>query len=722
MTALLSTLLSLALLPQAPSTTPVPARPLPVAWNAPFSGLWIDPVPDVAGRHWCRGTRYKMSFGADGASYVPLLGHTASRSYPIAFRLEGAASAVPERQGTRFAFDRGEVVERWDLFADGAEQSFVLDAPPRGNELVITIETDLRFAGAGPDGLCFRGEGKGRVLYGHAVGIDARGYRTPLKTTFEGGRIHLALPTVAAYPLVVDPLVSTVDVALQEVADNLEPDVALHAGTGRWAVVMTERLSALDSDLKLRRFDLAGNAVDTDFLEVSSQIASEPAIACSQGGAKFMAVWRQAGLDIIARGVTANGALPDAPVTVGNGVVALGTFCLRPDIGGSEGSGFLTTYTFEGTSIPPSITCRTLSDTAVVGTGINILTGTGCLSSAVSDRRLPSNDWLVAFCRQSASCAFGGDIGYAAVDVNGTLANATTTVAGGVLDDDRHVDVAWNGSRGLIVWDRDMGSHHDVMLRIVRKTGAGYQFVGAEHDLSVEEPGGIPANDQQEPIVACDGVRFLCCYKEGSNGLVVGTGVGVAGAGLLFHEGHEFLINNALPHDVIGVAGGAPGPDSDTRWLVVADERLGLNDHDVRGVFYDGLVAANMFTTVGTGCTPISGTRPLIAVTGSSAVGDTFTVATSNTTALPFLIAGLPQTPTTFCQYLVTRRCQQGVALPALAVVFGGALSVTVPADTGLVGVRFAFQGIDLLAAGACNASLFGAAFAVTDTIVATVR
>ncbi|MCA8976458.1 MAG: hypothetical protein KDC98_17190 [Planctomycetes bacterium] len=79
-------------------------------------------------------------------------------------------------------------------------------------------------------------------------------------------------------------------------------------------------------------------------------------------------------------------------------------------------------------------------------------------------------------------------------------------------------------------------------------------------------------------------------------------------------------------------------------------------------------------------------------------------------------------TPQTLCSYLVTRRCQQGVALPPLAVVFGTSLGVSMPPSPGLVGVRLAFQSVDLLATGACNASLFGAAFAVSDTIVATVR
>lgn len=91
--------------------------------------------------------------------------------------------------------------------------------------------------------------------------------------------------------------------------------------------------------------------------------------------------------------------------------------------------------------------------------------------------------------------------------------------------------------------------------------------------------------------------------------------------------------------------------------------------------------------------------------------------------ALPFMVAGAPQDPaTTLCTFLLTRRCRQGVASPFLVTHFGSALAVQVPPSAGLVGLEIAFQGLDVLAPGACSANLFGAAFSVTDTIVATIR
>ena len=64
-----------ALLAQGPSPRHVPEAPVPPAAilaSAPFHGVWIDHDAARDGRVWCRGDRYKMSFGADGAQYLPL--------------------------------------------------------------------------------------------------------------------------------------------------------------------------------------------------------------------------------------------------------------------------------------------------------------------------------------------------------------------------------------------------------------------------------------------------------------------------------------------------------------------------------------------------------------------------------------------------------------------------------------------------------------------------
>jgi hypothetical protein len=245
---------SAALLAQDRTPHLAPADPTPPASilaSAPFDGVWIDPEPARDGRFWCRGNRYKMSFGTDGARYVPLFSSRAPRHFPMAFHLVGAPDAAPERRGSGFVFRRGSIEERWELTPAGVEQSFVLPSRPLGNALVIEVATALPFTGADAAGLHFLAGGWGEVVYGHATAIERDGDRVPLPTTFAAGAIRIELPTELQFPLVVDPFVTTIGVASNEAFDNRNPDVAYSADADRWCVVMEERVSVLDTDIKV---------------------------------------------------------------------------------------------------------------------------------------------------------------------------------------------------------------------------------------------------------------------------------------------------------------------------------------------------------------------------------------------------------------------------------------------------------------------------------------
>ncbi|MCA8948451.1 MAG: hypothetical protein KDE27_03055, partial [Planctomycetes bacterium] len=667
----------------------------------------------------------KIGFGRAGAMLVPLLGHGCSRSYPISFRLVGADDADVERHGDRFVIHhRGlhtGIEERWDLTPDQVEQSFVLAAAPAADELRIGAATDLTFAGHGSDGLVFRGEGEGRVLYGDAVAIEADGRRTTLSTRFDAGVIRIGVPQGLTYPLVVDPVVAVVDVALDEVADNKNPDVAHHVAGNTWAVVMEERVSTLDTDVKVRRFDAAGNVTDTDFLELGSAIADHPVIACAQGTGTFVSVWEEGLFDLMGRPLGAANASPGGVNVVQAGTPALGLTVTQPAIAGSEFDKCLVTYVENAPATVPFLMFETLNNAAVGSNRTTLTSSAGCLSAAVAENRAPSHEWVVAITDQILGCG-AGDIQFIVVDLQGAITHPLTTVTGALLDDDRRADVAWNGSEGLIVWDRDQGSYRDIMGRIVRRTAAGYGFVGGERNLSQLEPGTTASVDRYAPRVATDGVRFVYCYEEGSNGNIFAASVGRSGTALLFHEGHMPVMTNGQDHDGRDIEARMSGVTTQSRFFVVADERDGINDHDVGGVLFDGLAAGSTLAAVQTGCQPIGGVEPAISVTGTAAVGGTFTVTSSGHTGAPVLVFGIPQTPQTLCSYFVTRRCQQGVALPPMNTIFGTRFSIIIPVDTAFVGLRLAAQSIDLLANGACSANLFGVPFATSDTIVATVR
>lgn len=710
--------------PLGPSAVPTP--PPQIFVSQPSHGVWIDPDPARDGRLWCRGDRYKMSFGANGAAYVPLFSSRTPQHYPLAFHLAGATEAAPQRRGDGYVFERGAIEERWELKPEGAEQSFVLKTRPVGDALVIEVATALPFVGADGKGLHFRAEGWGDVVYGHAIAIEGSGARSPLTTTFAGGAIHIALPRDATYPLVVDPFVTTIGVASNEAFDNRNPDVAYEAVANRWCVVMEERVSILDTDIKVRRFAADGTLLDTDYFETSGAVADQPAVAASgplqaSGTGNFCVVWRERSLDIVARSVVSSSPTPGTPIVIFDAVGVVGSFALRPDVAGAPTGQFLIVYVQENTVLPPRIGYGRIGGLSGNSLGNVLLTTTGCVTPHVANAIGVNPDWAIAWNHQSSGC-LGGDVHLAVLNTALGVELQPTPIATSAFDDDRHVDVAWNGTQGIVVWDRDQGSHHDILGQAFERTAAGYSLLGGIRNLTALEPGVTLSADQTDPVIGTDGLRFVVAYLEGSTPKPICATFAIVNNSIVCHEGHVPIATANLDHENLGIASSGP-LDGNSHYFVVTDERDGINDYDIQGLFYDGRSPGAFFSTVNTGCLPLGASEAQLAVAGTSDVGHSFVVTMTGHRALPFVLAGFPQNPTTtLCTLLVQRQCRQGVAFPLLSMNFGAQLTVFVPRDPGLVGLPLAFQGVDILATGACGPTLFGAAFAVTDTIVATIR
>ncbi len=718
-----------ALVAQAPvPTSPTPPPPAQILVSAPFDGVFVDDAPARDGRYWARGRHYKMSFGADGAAYLPLFRSDAPRHWPLRFGLPGRGEVVPvmHERGAILAAPGYPIEEHWDLQPTGAEQSFVLHSAPVGGVLVVLVEGDLPFGGSDARGHHFLVEGFGEVVYGQAVAIGSAGERTPLRSSFQSGAIRIELPSDAKYPLVVDPFVSTIGVASNEAFDNRNPDVAFDASNNIWCVVMTERVSALDTDLKVRRFDADGVLLDTDYFEAGGDVVADPSVCASlrvttsSGG--FLVAWQERSVDIIAREILSGASLPSSRLVIYSGAIVGGSRGMRPDVAGSPLSTFLVVFVVEDLLALPELRARRVSQGVISGAEQVLAVLSGCITPKLADMQPGLSHWPIAWSDQISGC-LAGDVKFMAVNINLGIEATPMVIAGAVVDDDRHVDLAWNGTHGLIVWDRDRGSHHDVFGQAFTHTAAGYQTVGAIRNLSALEPGITLTADQEEPVVATDGVRFAVSYLEGNNHNPICATFAVVNGSIVCHEGHVPIATAPLAHDdhAIAAMGTSGGPT--TRYFVVTDERDGSNDFDVQGLFYDGRQSGAMFATVNTGCAPIGGTEPRIAVSGGSDVGNSFSVQLSNTVGLPFVLVGLPQVPSVvLCTYLGLRRCHRGVVSPFLATTFGSGLAVGVPQSASFVGLELAFQGLDLLSTGACPSSLFGAAFTVTDTIVATIR
>jgi hypothetical protein len=279
-------------------TTLEAEEPAGPARGSPLSGLDLAalPVPPLLidepgdGAIWVRGTTYKASFSAAGATYVPYLGSHAPRNFPVRFVLAGAwaggtalpvASRIaPRREGGRIVFDRGALRERYECAAERIEQVFVVDGVPPGGDLVVRmeLETDLEMAESGDGGLDVAAAGLGGVRDGGAVAFDAAGRRVDAVRSRAGRAIELRVPAAfvaaAAGPITIDPVISTSCLVCTPFVNNRNPDVSYDATTDRFLAVYEMVFSAMDTDIRSIELDSNGVFVPGSIADIDNTTVS----------------------------------------------------------------------------------------------------------------------------------------------------------------------------------------------------------------------------------------------------------------------------------------------------------------------------------------------------------------------------------------------------------------------------------------------------------------
>jgi hypothetical protein len=261
------------------SQQPVPARALGEATGAgrdpfhtPIHTAVADPVGGTYGT-WAAGSRYKVSFH-DGMAFYPVLGADYPTNLPLRWKTRSVRAGGQELVTTeprpsstawRFEYDLGGVTEVYEVRTDGLEQMFVVrQRPAAGGDLVVEGEvfTALRAAERYPQHAALRfvdGAGNAILDYGAAVAVDANGARTAMTTSYDDGRIRLTLDGAwlaqAAFPLTVDPLLSTVIVATHSSAQASVPDVARDDEANQLCTTYGRAVSAGDYDLWARITD-----------------------------------------------------------------------------------------------------------------------------------------------------------------------------------------------------------------------------------------------------------------------------------------------------------------------------------------------------------------------------------------------------------------------------------------------------------------------------------
>jgi hypothetical protein len=215
---------------------------------------------------------YKAEADAEGFTIVPFRGADAPRSWPWRWSTtrvaRGEQELAPDASGElRYTGElavreHGLWRERWELRANGVEQSWVFDAlPAGGGDLVIegAIASDLVCAPRAAEHaplLFVDGAGAAVLSYGTALAFDARGAELAVPTAWDGERLRLIVDggwlADAALPVVVDPLSSPVSLSTGFTTRPLSSVAVAYAMSQSQAallVALTRPWSATDHDV-----------------------------------------------------------------------------------------------------------------------------------------------------------------------------------------------------------------------------------------------------------------------------------------------------------------------------------------------------------------------------------------------------------------------------------------------------------------------------------------
>jgi len=506
----------------------VPAAESPIQQTLAHSVL-LDQPGD--GRIWARGQNYKASFGVEGFTYVPFLGSDAPRAYPVAFTVGSMtvngvpvafnAAAVPSVQGMRVSFNRGAFTEVYDLAPSGIEQSFIITQPVSG-ELAfhVATATDLRPSAHG-DRIEFANE-RGMVNYSQAIAVDARQTRTTLDTRLTAGGISIKVPAAtvasAAWPLVVDPVISTVGVETGSILTRAA-DVAYEPSLNRYAISYVEEFSAVDHDVYsvLHNADGSQIAASTATIDVSTTNWANARTASKNDGDLFLTVAAVGAAPTrIIRGRTraAGSTTVSAPIDISENFVGSGDKH-SPDVGGDPfaGSGtfWLVVWQRDLSDADHDIHGRLVAGTATTSGGTIFIDNSG---ASVDDRPAISNScggtglWMIAWDR--AFTPTDHDIRGATVDFDGTITSPSFSIDGSGVDN------TFASASSLVGTDTFLVAYNEGPSQIYSVFVDG-ATVAAGGNLTFI--GGDPTGQaQQFPSVDTDGTKFMVTYSEQFSG------------------------------------------------------------------------------------------------------------------------------------------------------------------------------------------------------------
>ncbi|MFO1052696.1 MAG: hypothetical protein U1F36_10825 [Planctomycetota bacterium] len=728
--------------PQDPATKTAALRPEEVSRLLPRDRILFD---QVDGSLWAAADRYKVGFSRRGASFVPSLGSEAVHDWPATFRLEGAriadtrlelADKDPQRVATTVRYDRGTLVENYDLSPEGMEQSFRFDSLPARGEMVLSLgvstELEMRTDGAGID---FRGP-DGGFRYGKAVAIDAKGDSVPVEERLSGSVIELVVPASfvekAALPLVIDPMIGSMFVAHGDTKQIDSVDMGWSPIDGTCTICYERHYSQTDSDVYL----LALNSSLTTVLSYAivdasttswrnCRVASITASQCHLVVAEVSTANVSPFTIMARRAVMTNGNLVlDAALQIaGPGVPANHAGdCLSPDVGGdpSNGTGsFTIVWERQYSVVDHDIEMRRVDGTGALmtSTSTTLDNSTSYESGPVISKwngtvpGLPQK-WAVVYLRRSLATGIGylraSIIGKDGIPANfgpdtSIQITGTTPVTFGGYD----VSSASDDTTGrrFLVAHTVLGANNVRTIFGVVFDSTGAIQVGDQEILYNES---LPLEDVRNPAVDCDGCRFAVEYTRVFNSathdedLLVKT-FGVVGNSLIAQESEAVAISSDFEGSPAIIARKGNGAGNATVDYAMAwNHEIDPSNWNLETQRYEGRGVGG-FAIRAAGCSGV-----VLSYGGSPQLGRHVTFHVSSPNGILGLLAGLPMSiafPDCSCLLAVNGQAYTGTDFDFL-----------VPCNAALVGGTVSFQAFGV-AAGSCLGSI-----GLTDAVDVTMQ
>ncbi len=514
-----------------------PERTISAAQLAPPAArLLVD--QDEAGTIWVRGNDYKLSLAAQGAKFrvrkdarqpVSILELGSVQASVAGVPLDLASDVAPKVHENGARYERGSIVEEWEFFAAGARQNFLLPERLTPGELVLRIPLlgELRGPHAVQDGagLSFRADQELGVNYGEWIAFDQRGAQLRGSPKLAGDAIEIRLPAdylaSAAYPLLIDPLVSST--SLVSSSHELgEPDVAVDDSLAVLLVAYVDTFASGDPDIVARRYTENGLLLSESPIDISDADSTSPAVGNHEALDQFLVAWEE----FSDTPYTITSKIRGRTIKAGNAsmgsifLINLGDFCRNLDVGGTSSSSLIAPYYVvwqESTYVSiffgqhDDVAGRTVSPSGETGNK-KVLDGRSSHQGppSISKRTGAGNRWMIVYATT--------------IDDEITRIDAAFVSGSGTVIDEKvplplqskfsNPDVDGDGTEFLTVceWKAPDGQRDILGIR----TTYGSSMLHSPTNLSLLELGATPflSNDQRTPTVVRTKNGFTYAYLD----------------------------------------------------------------------------------------------------------------------------------------------------------------------------------------------------------------